>query len=643
MAAFTKMDAKLKDNLEYGITFGIVWGFVFVLAENINILFFNKSLFLPVADQILIFLESTATNLFVGALIGVFVGAIGYVFHRKKELDKEKLLAIYNAAVLAMFIFLYSGVYFTKYVLGGLGKFGSASVFYSNGTLVLISIGLFFVFYKISFSVFKAHPEKKWDIKKLIWAIAILLIIFTAVGHFALTKNDKIASPNNQNIILITVDTARADHLGIYGYDRDTSPNIDRLATQGTMFKYNFAAAPSTTPSHATIMTGLYPQTHGVTASGYKIGNIDTIASLLSKEGYETAAFASASTVKSYITNLDRGFDVYNERFYLLEGFTLQPIVRTVLDKTGIIYNQANERRADEVNKAAFLWLEKNKDKRFFAWIHYFDPHAPYNPPAPYDSLYTSKNYKGNLNKDDTLDFEIETIKNKVKISREDHDYIVDLYDGEIKYTDYHIGLLLKKLDELKLTDKTTIILVADHGEEFGEHDETYYWHGKYVYDTSMRVPFIIKGPEIPAGKVIDRDVVENIDIAPTIFDYLGIKTNTNFEGTDLMPLVKDPDTPIKYEAYLLADTEASNASAIRTLENKYIYTPHSKDNKENEEFYNMISDPVELSNIISSNDTNTILLKEKLFKWIASHAEIAKQQLDPEIIKTLKALGYLS
>ncbi len=643
MAAFTRMDAKLKENLKNGVTFGLAWSLIFVLVENANILLFNKNLYLPFSDVLAMFFGSTATNIFVGVLIGAFFGFVLFYLLGGKNFEKEKWLAIYNAVTFAVFALLYSVIYLTKYVTGGLGKFGSTGVLYTNGILFILAIAVGFLVYKVSLSVLKMHPEKKWDVKKIVWAVAILLIIFASIGHFVYLSDSKVAAPNGQNIILITVDTVRADHLGIYEYERDTSPNIDRLATQGTMFKYNFAAAPSTTPSHATIMTGLYPQTHGVTASGYKIGNVDTIASILSKQGYETAAFASASTVKSYITNLNSGFDVYNEQFYLLEGYALQPPVRIILQKLGLIRYEASQRRADLVNKAAFEWLETHKNKRFFAWIHYFDAHAPYDPPVPYDKLFTDPNYKGGVRKEDTLNLEMENIKNKKTISKEDHDYIVGLYDGEIKYMDYHIGQLLKKLDEMKLTDKTTIILVSDHGEEFGEHDPTYYWHGKYVYDTSMRVPFIIKGPEIAAGKIIDSDVVENIDIAPTILDYLGISTSTNFEGIDLMPLIKDSEMPIKYEAYLLADTEAANTSAIRTLENKYIFIPASKDQKESEEFYNMISDPIELKNIINSSDASVIPLRIKLFKWIASHAEIAKQQLDPETINKLRALGYLS
>jgi arylsulfatase A-like enzyme len=233
---------------------------------------------------------------------------------------------------------------------------------------------------------------------------------------------------DEMNIIIFTIDTLRADHLECYGYENIKTPNINRLANEGILFEYNIAQAPLTLPSHASILTGTYPLFHGVRDNGgfYLEQNHITIAETLKGLGFTTGAFVAAFVLDSR-WGLDQGFDYYFDNFDMSKYKTVS------LDSV--------QRRGDEVLAEAYKWLEKNQQEKFFAWIHLYDPHTPYDPPEPYKTQYSDRRYR--------------------------------LYDGEIAYVDQLMGEFRDFMQEKDLLDKTIIVFTSDHGESLGEHKES--------------------------------------------------------------------------------------------------------------------------------------------------------------------------
>jgi len=317
------------------------------------------------------------------------------------------------------------------------------------------------------------------------------------------------------NVVIIGVDTLRPDHLGCYGYDRNTSPGIDRFATQGVLFENVISHSPWTLPSFASIFTSLYPAQHGASALNSQLRTDQpTLAMMLLKKGYSTAAIINAPFLRPEF-KLDRGFEFYDYK---------PPFA---------------DRLADGTTADALAWIDGHMGEPFFLFVHYFDPHLPYQPPAPYDTRF-APGYTGDL----TASFDInlfpearatnfETMK---AVPAEDWDYIRALYDGEIAFTDRAVGELLAGLDRRNLRENTLIIFLSDHGEEFFEHEG--FEHGHTLYDELIKVPLIVSLPrQVPENARL-KEHVRLIDIAPTVLDFLGIEPASHMEGASLRPMI---------------------------------------------------------------------------------------------------------
>ncbi|MEE8484326.1 MAG: sulfatase, partial [Nitrospinota bacterium] len=298
------------------------------------------------------------------------------------------------------------------------------------------------------------------------------LFLFIIVGLFSCTQSGKREASAGPNVILISIDTLRADHLRAYGYEKIETPNIDALANEGVLFKKTYAHAPITLPSHTSILTGTYPNFHGVRNNGeFRASEkLTTAAEIFKSAGYGTAAFVGAFVMDSRF-GLDQGFDLYDD------DMTGEGKIRAQF-----VYK---ERSAQAVVKRATDWLDKRLEKRsgsppFFIFLHLFDPHMIYDPPEPFRSRYSD-----------------------------------NPYDGEIAYADSQVGVFLEKLKELKLYDNTLIVLTSDHGESLGEHGER--THAIFIYNATIWVPLVMKLPGGQnAGAVIER-MTRHIDILPTM------------------------------------------------------------------------------------------------------------------------------
>ena len=305
----------------------------------------------------------------------------------------------------------------------------------------------------------------------------LLIIVFAALiaaGIFLFVKKQSpIAQESYQsfNILLITLDTVRADRLPVYGYKLGQTPNIDRLAKNSSVFEEAYSHVPLTLPSHVSIMTGRLPIAHGVRDNaGFVLNEKEiTLAETLKENGYSTGAFVSASVLESR-WKINQGFDFYDDHF-----------------KTAIAADSLAgevERKAEETVDISEQWLDDHKGEKFFMWVHLYDPHDPYDPPEPYKSVYGERPY-----------------------------------DGEIAYVDAEVGKLLQKLQMLRLFDRTIIVLTSDHGEGLGEHNEP--THGVFLYNTTQHVPLMIYIPG-KKGKRI-TGTIGHIDLAPTILELVGL------------------------------------------------------------------------------------------------------------------------
>ncbi|MFC2171003.1 sulfatase-like hydrolase/transferase [Acidobacteriota bacterium] len=454
----------------------------------------------------------------------------------------------------------------------------------------------------------------------VLYIVTILLsTLFGTADHqkYRADRLSRLSEQNNlPNVVIITIDTLRADYLACYGNLVVKTPNIDGVAKEGTLFSQTVAPIPITGPSHVSLMTSMYPRTHGIRTNGVAFqGNGNTLAELLRDRGYATAAFISAFPLKAYSVGLSKGFDVYDDSFSFLDSHSELLIVR-FFDRLGLVYGGL-ARRAEATTQKALDWLERKENPPFFLWIHYFDPHSPYDPPPPYDAVYQGTMGTGEVGRRRAL------------------------YGGEITYTDQNIGTVVKHLKELALYENTIFIITADHGESLGEH-EYYYDHTEYLYEQLVRIPLIVRYPPLfPAGEVIQKQA-QVIDITPTVLAITGVDAKQMLYGQNLLSLLNG-DSEGTRPNYALLSTYAPEAStdrtAIRTNEWKLIMAQDGEI-----ELYDLESDPGELQNRWGTGHSAGLDLKQKLQELqdvIPQVTSDEEQAIDPDRLEKLKSLGY--
>src|SRR5438876_873285 len=335
-----------------------------------------------------------------------------------------------------------------------------------------------------------------------------------------LTSNSlpSLAAPGN--VVLITLDTTRADRMGFLGSKRGLTPNLDALARQSVVFTRAYSQVPLTTSSHATILTGTYPQFHKVAGPDVALAkDLPYLPAIMRERGYATAAFVGSVILdpRGGGHGFDRGFGTYDA------GFRIR--------RPGEDRYKTVERRGDEVVAHATAWLNEHRGKPFFIWIHLFDPHAPYEPPEPFKSRYAS-----------------------------------ELYDGEIAYTDSVVGKFLDELRTRGLYDDAMIVALADHGEALGEHGER--GHGIFLYDPTIHVPLLIKLPRGRSGGERIEARAGLVDVMPTILEVLGFPVPRAVQGKSLLAILK-PSGDKNSDRALYAETDYPHQfgwSSLRSL-----------------------------------------------------------------------------
>lgn len=340
------------------------------------------------------------------------------------------------------------------------------------------------------------------------------LVLMSLALPAGLEAKEKPRPDERPNIVLISIDTLRADHLSCYGYPLRTSPQMDDLARQGALFQNAYSPIPLTGPAHISLLTSLYPQQHGATINGMRMSARPrpvTLAQVLRRLGYRTGAFVSAWPLKKGITGLGRGFGVYNEEFTYH-----YKLVNTARD-------------AKDVTAAAIHWLKKRHKDAFFLWVHYFDPHEPYNLRPGFENLAPAEDSEG-------------ARASSAAAPDGKEDERVAAYNSEIAYTDHYVGEILQQLADLGVRERTLIVLTADHGESLGENG--YWGHGDHLYQPIVRIPLIVSYPGfIRKGSVV-RENVGLLDLMPSILDYAGISVPLPLEGKSFRSLLEGAAPP---------------------------------------------------------------------------------------------------
>jgi arylsulfatase A-like enzyme len=401
--------------------------------------------------------------------------------------------------------------------------------------------------------------------------------------------------PEPLNVMIIAVDTLRADHLGCYGYTRDTSPHIDDLAARGVLCERCVSPAPWTLPSFSTVFTSLYPTQHGAETVHSSLGeSFPTLAGILKEHGYATGAVINAPALKPAY-GVDRGFEHYH-------------------------MTPERGRVADGTTRDALAWLDTIGDRPFFAFFHYFDPHLSYSPPSPYEKTF-SGDYAGRIG--DSFNLEgFSRVRDSMFVQMEDlsaadRDRIVALYDGEIAFTDRAIADLLKGLDERNLRSNTLIVFLSDHGEEFFEHGG--FEHGHTMYEELLHVPLFFCLPgRLPEDVRLSRQV-RLLDVAPTILDLLGIEPPTHYEGISIGPLLQGKGQALDRGGELLPHDVAYSEATMHGREKKtviaYPWKLVYEMGTEEEMLFNLAEDPEEMQNVIRAHPDRLDILENLLFR----------------------------
>jgi arylsulfatase A-like enzyme/Tfp pilus assembly protein PilF len=385
--------------------------------------------------------------------------------------------------------------------------------------------------------------------------------------------------------VFVTIDTLRADHVGCYGSASASTPTLDGLARRGARFETAISPAPLTLPTHATLFTALDPPEHGVRANGaFRLDDgVATLAERFGGAGFATAAFVSAFVLDRRF-GLARGFDAYDDTLGVQE------------EDIGV-----ESRRAGETVDAALAWLD-SAPERFFLWLHLYDPHAPYEPPEPYLSRQLGRPY-----------------------------------DGEIAYADAELGRLLAAVDTRFPDGRTLVAVTSDHGESLGEHGEP--THAFAVYDATQRVPLILAGPGVPAGRAV-RELVRLADLAPTLLALAELPALESGSGASLLPLLAGTQEPLPRVAWVetLAtqlDLGWSPLLGVRTAAHKYVRAPRP-------ELYELASDPGETRNLAAEQPEQVAELDALVEARAAGQKALPNLAVDGETAERLRALGYL-
>jgi arylsulfatase A-like enzyme len=614
---------------------GLYVGIFAMLIISLELSNIMKPLMLPTIRQgkitdadILTILEVFSISVLCGIALG---GLTSWIL--ESRIKRQRLIAV-SVSVFIAFVTFLNGITWINFALPQ-GPLSTISISCDLGLLILtpfLGLGV----YLVTLSLLEGITV---NIKRGLVGICLTggVVGLFMLGGLIIYLSTKDRSEQLQkvqgtkpNILWIVIDSLRADHLSCYRYHRNTTPNIDRIAAEGLLFENAFTTAPWSLPSCASMLTGLYPSRHGADAQHYYLEDrFDTIAEVLSRNGYRTFGCVSENMWCSHKTNLDQGFETFASRVGRELPLSKSTIIDMVNSITGGIRSKA--RIAKATNRILKGWIADSVQAKtpFFIFAIYLDAHFPFLPPQPYRNLWLDRgtDIPQRIRRALLVPYPYEYLRDQLKIGDQGLRIIKALYDGCISYVDFKVGQIYRYLSKLGVLDNTILVITADHGENFGDHKlMQHYFH---INDALLRVPLIIRYPKRFKGLRIKK-LVQTVDIFPTLLDLVGIEHPEDLQGYSMLgdqtrefiiaehvifhigisgiprldPSLYRLDT-LKYGRRL---------RAIRTDKYKYVWASDGKD-----ELYNIQNDPKELTNLIEIFPEKARYLETLLKVWLGS------------------------
>lgn len=454
--------------------------------------------------------------------------------------------------------------------------------------------------------------------------LAALLLICAAWSLGCQPKRDP-------NVLILVIDALRPDHVGAYGYPLATTPAIDGLARKGVLFLDATSSSSYTRAAVPSIFASVHPAAHGVFSQGRQVESLSdeltTLAETLKARGYATAAFAPNPSLHRAF-NFDQGFDLYDDDFQIGDG----PV------------HEAHE-TARKIHARFLRWLSGNREKPYFAYLHYRDVHGPYVPPPPYDRMFPRSGERRLLTRQE---FRSQPLDLREPVRFQDLDTYIERYDGEIRYTDDHLAKLLGELDRQGLLENTVLFLTSDHGESFLEHGA--WTHGTSLYEEQTRVPLLMVLPEERSAGLRIEEPVQTIDLYPTVLEMLGLEIPDQVQGRSLLGALAgeaDPLRPVFSEARMNQRKQASSRGhlvAVRRGGWKLIYNRTNR----KMELYHLKEDPAETRNLAEQEPERARDLLRLISAYdrdsaARGHRAKGQEALPPDVVEGLRALGYVN
>lgn len=586
------------------------------------------------APKLTIAADLLLVNFIVGAVLGVAVAVLASAISSRARADGRRFVSTTLALLVIVALVVHVGEWAWNLHLPVDPTFMQAARnagrnFLRDGTafaIVVLAIATLFTAFVLGSGRGAAAPRR---------VVATLLAFGTAfaVAHAVATAPpvekgpaEQLAIAPDYNVVLVSIDSLRADHLGAYGYRRETSPTMAALARDGVLFRSTSATTAWTLPSHMSILTGRSLLGHGVVTDAQRLGDdIPTLAEGFKAAGYTTHAIVSAPYVEARY-GFGRGFDSYDDQTirFATHGASYKEVTAPLLEKTA----------AD--------WLEQNRDRKFFLFLHFWDVHYDYAPGAPYDTMF-DPHYEGSINGEN---FYFNPAVH-AQMPERDLEHVVALYDGEIRLVDDHLAKLRAKLDEIGVGRKTVIVVTGDHGDEFFEHGRK--GHHRTLYDEILRVPLIVY---VPGAKPQRSEVTmetSTMDIMPTVLGLVGAAVPAGVEGIDLtgVSYLGRPEWNRTTVAELYRTESLNVQVALRRTGEKLIH--HFNDRLV--ESYDIATDPGEHSRLPIKQSPATEMMAD-LSAWLNEHWAVYRGRIragldravvmDAETQERLRALGYI-
>ncbi len=639
----------------YGALAGLCLGLLTGAIELTYLTYSQQKLLMTPAQWSLLFLVGVSLYALFGAAVGAAVALVlapitgrGPKARYFREVMNRDMLAPTLAPVIGVGLAVMGWVAFSPWILAALRSEGGRTWGLALVGFVAVVAALWGL---TLFRLLRRRDEGQASVLPLMLPVPLVVMVLFVAGVVRPPAGGKgfgsHVNPALPNLVLITLDTYRADHLSWLGHPDVSTPTLDYFARKNVMFTDAVAPIPETAPSHASMLTGLHPLDHTVLDNASPLPDeVDTLAEYLQDQGYSTAAFVSAYSLDRDL-NLDQGFAVYDDDFSRrvrgINDLALRKLYIWLTFRFGQPAKMTDlERPAPLTNDRARDWLMRHYTENFFLWVHYFEPHAPYIP-------HGLEGFEANGRPGDP------TVDHVAILDERRNDYTDDekvalarLYAEECSYLDRQLGDFLRMLEEYDVFDSSVIVIVGDHGESLGEHDIQFSHMG--LYDPSIRVPFMIRAPALTEGGVRVEEQVRVQDVLPTTLRLLGFRYAAQMDGRDLTPLMRgsegqDPGELADMQALLVGRMGKLGSGmwvGLRDRRWKYLRSPPPE---AAEEFYWLAEDPDELQDVADLAGQAVEAARVGVNHAIGATSieeSSGEGDLSPEQRERLRLLGYV-